>query len=146
MSKTIIFAIFGGFFASTASLFAKLAVDESALRFSLYFDRDPQTIKLFFHGVMVLLLVLSNSLMWLFFSKALSSSGSGSTVYVTAIQNLVNFSFTALYGTLIFHKSVGLKWWLGVSFIASGLAIISRQDPETKKSSEKEKPQEKKDL
>ncbi|XP_046883513.1 transmembrane protein 42a [Hypomesus transpacificus] len=67
-------------------------------------------------------LVICNTVMWTFFSKALrhSFSSARATVAITAS----NFIFSTFLGKLVFGETHSALWWVGISLTLSGLLVL----------------------
>ncbi|RKP38804.1 hypothetical protein BJ085DRAFT_1898, partial [Dimargaris cristalligena] len=70
----------------------------------------------------LVLIGLSNILMWALFSKALHKADSSITV--TVYNTAVNFFLTALLGNLVFGEPLSLRWWFGSSLILLGTVLM----------------------
>lgn len=108
---SITLAIISGIFASLASLFSKIGVTSMNPLFGA-------------------LMVASNILMWITFTKALSSSPSSITVQV--LNASANTITTGLSGLLVLGEAVSPKWWIGAAFMLCGTLILSRKEGQTK--------------
>lgn len=78
-------------------------------------------------GFFVVLMLISNALVWRYFVKGLHSSDS-STLVPTVISTASNFIVSALLGSLIFAEKTSLTWWIGAVMILSGLFCIVSED------------------
>ncbi|PVU95205.1 hypothetical protein BB560_005878 [Smittium megazygosporum] len=152
-TNTIFYSVLGGLNAALASLFAKLAVDSHTNIISEYilslllssitalkyyypiglkeftgFDLilKPENISYAVKALFVFLILVTNSLMWLFYSKSLAATGeNSSSIAATGTQNLSNFCFTAFFGYIVFGSTMPSKWYLGIFFITVGLTLLS---------------------
>ncbi|XP_036617313.1 transmembrane protein 42 isoform X2 [Trichosurus vulpecula] len=68
------------------------------------------------------LMIVSNSLMWAFFSKALSISTSSATASLTMTAS--NIIASAFLGYLLYGEYCAVMWWAGVVLILYGLALM----------------------
>ncbi|XP_074127771.1 transmembrane protein 42 isoform X3 [Sminthopsis crassicaudata] len=68
------------------------------------------------------LMIVSNSLMWAFFSKALSISSSSATASLTMTAS--NIIASAFLGYLLYGEYCAVMWWAGVVLILYGLALM----------------------
>ncbi|XP_067943037.1 transmembrane protein 42-like [Watersipora subatra] len=127
----IIYGIEAGLFACLASVFGKLALgDNDVLRICLemgeYYESDWMAPCYRFSPIIrfmcILLIVASNSLMWIFFSKAMNASST--TAAALAVNSAANFLFTALAGAALFGERLSLQWLVGTGFIVAGLLCI----------------------
>ena len=48
-----------------------------------------------------------------------------STLVATVTQSSVNFTCSALFGLLLFGEPLPLQWWIGMSCMAAGVALLS---------------------
>ncbi|KAJ2747683.1 hypothetical protein GGI20_000332 [Coemansia sp. BCRC 34301] len=128
--KTL-FALAGGAFAALGSVSAKLAVDQRTGTLALAVAEmvpgaDLGTVMLVTRGAMLAAIGACNFFMWLFFTKALRYGRS--TARVMMLQTVANFATTALCGVYVFGDVLGLRWWMGASLIAAGLALLNSAD------------------
>ncbi|XP_050585528.1 transmembrane protein 42 isoform X2 [Bombus affinis] len=106
-------AIVSGFFATIGSLHGKLAG-----------GADVDSIfGLLLKGVLLILMIISNTVGYAFFVKALNTSGSSLPCTITSAAT--SYICSALTGSLIFNESTSLTWWCGISFVILGLLVIS---------------------
>ena len=47
------------------------------------------------------------------------------TLVATVTQSAVNFTCSAIYGMVLFGEPLPLQWWLGMSCMACGIALLS---------------------
>ncbi|XP_033353587.1 transmembrane protein 42 [Bombus vosnesenskii] len=106
-------AVISGFFATIGSLLGKLAGGA---------DVDS-TFGLLLKGVLLILMIISNTVGYAFFVKALNASGSSLPCTITSAAT--SYICSALTGSLIFNESTSLTWWCGISFVILGLLVIS---------------------
>ncbi|KOC66984.1 hypothetical protein WH47_12411 [Habropoda laboriosa] len=136
-------AVISGFFATGGSLFGKLAGN---------IELDS-IVGMLFKGILLILMVTSNTVGCTFFVKALNASGSSlpctiasaATSYVCSViyssidiytetraqrKEIVYLDlflllfFKALAGFLVFNESTSMYWWCGISFVILGLLLI----------------------
>ncbi|CAJ0587025.1 unnamed protein product, partial [Mesorhabditis spiculigera] len=110
-----------------AGVFASLAAIASKVTFANYsWQNDPLPFLAFLSAALV-----SNVLMWLFFTKALARSTS--TVKVMAINTGTNFALTGILGAAIWGETHSIVWWLGLSLVISGSALLLNEEDEKKR-------------
>ncbi|XP_020792788.1 transmembrane protein 42-like [Boleophthalmus pectinirostris] len=68
------------------------------------------------------LLLVCNTVMWTFFSKALRHSSSSARVTVTTTAS--NFISSAVFGHVIFEETQDTLWWIGLSLTLCGLLLL----------------------
>ncbi|KAF3427424.1 hypothetical protein E2986_10258 [Frieseomelitta varia] len=107
-------AVVSGFFSTVGSLFGKFAGGAEANSIS----------GLLLKGVLLVLMVTSNTVGCTFFVKALNASGSSLPCTITSAAT--SYICSAFAGSLIFNESTSLTWWCGISFVILGLLLISR--------------------
>ncbi|XP_017788368.1 PREDICTED: transmembrane protein 42 [Habropoda laboriosa] len=123
-------AVISGFFATGGSLFGKLAGN---------IELDS-IVGMLFKGILLILMVTSNTVGCTFFVKALNASGS--SLPCTIASAATSYVCSALAGFLVFNESTSMYWWCGISFVILGLLLIchvpSKKDaaPSVKKSKE----------
>ncbi|CAK9806288.1 Transmembrane protein 42 [Anthophora quadrimaculata] len=123
-------AVVSGFFATVGSLFGKLAgnVEMDSL------------LGLLLKGILLILMLTSNTVGCTFFVKALNASGS--SLPCTIASAATSYVCSAFAGFLVFNESTSIYWWCGISFVILGLLLIchapTKQDavPSMKKSKE----------
>ncbi|CAL7932785.1 unnamed protein product [Xylocopa violacea] len=107
-------AVTSGFFATIGSLFGKLA---GSVEVDFVFGS-------LLKGILLILMVTSNTVGCTFFVKALNASGS--SLPCTIASAATSYICSALAGILIFNESTSLSWWCGISFVILGLLLICR--------------------
>ncbi|XP_033326199.1 transmembrane protein 42 isoform X2 [Megalopta genalis] len=107
-------AIVAGVFATVGSLLGKLAGN---------FGMDS-VVGLLLKGVLLILMISSNTIGCTFFVKALNASGS--SLPCTIASSATSYVCSALAGFLIFNESTSITWWCGISLVILGLFFISR--------------------
>ncbi|XP_078048412.1 transmembrane protein 42 [Augochlora pura] len=112
-------AIVAGVFATVGSLLGKLAGN---------FGMDS-IVGLLLKGVLLLLMISSNTIGCTFFVKALNASGS--SLPCTIASSATSYVCSALAGFLIFNESTSITWWCGISLVILGLFFISRVPAKT---------------
>nr|XP_033326201.1 transmembrane protein 42 isoform X5 [Megalopta genalis]XP_033326202.1 transmembrane protein 42 isoform X6 [Megalopta genalis] len=75
-------------------------------------------------GVLLILMISSNTIGCTFFVKALNASGS--SLPCTIASSATSYVCSALAGFLIFNESTSITWWCGISLVILGLFFISR--------------------
>jgi len=70
--------------------------------------------------------MLSNIIMWAFFTRALTASPSTTKVSIT--NTSANFLVTALLGMLVFKEQVGGLWWVGAGMMGGGCILVGMRD------------------
>lgn len=119
----VVFSFSSGILACLVSILVKFAFSSSST---------------WFHTVaLVALAFVSNSLMWLLFSKSLALTDK--TVYATGLNKLANFVVSAFAGLVFFNEKLDLiQWMIGILLISLGLYLIASSSS-TLKDAEKEK-------
>lgn len=111
-SLILLYSFSSGILASVVSILIKLAFDTSLSPYWLQ------------KGALIALAFVSNSLMWLLFSRSLALSDN--TVYATGLNKLANFVVSALVGLVLFNEHFDLiQWSIGIVFISLGLFLIA---------------------
>ncbi|XP_043263372.1 transmembrane protein 42 [Colletes gigas] len=105
-------AVVAGLFTTVGSLFGKLAGNVEAV----------SAVALIIKGILLVLMVTSNTVGCSFFVKALNASGS--SLPCTIASAATSYVCSALAGYLIFNESTSLCWWCGITFVTSGLLFI----------------------
>ncbi|XP_076668327.1 transmembrane protein 42 [Andrena cerasifolii] len=121
-------AVVAGLFATIGSLLGKLAGGVEL----------DSVVALLLKGVLLILMVTSNTVGCTFFVKALNASGS--SLPCTIASAATSYVCSALAGFLIFGESTSVVWWCGISLVILGLLFICRA-PKTGESAEKSKKQ-----
>ena len=119
-------AVVAGLFATIGSLLGKLAGGVEL----------DSVVALLLKGVLLILMVTSNTVGCTFFVKALNASGS--SLPCTIASAATSYVCSALAGFLIFGESTSVVWWCGISLVISGLLFICHA-PKTDQSAEKSK-------
>ncbi|XP_031837542.2 transmembrane protein 42 isoform X1 [Nomia melanderi] len=107
-------AIVAGFFATVGSLLGKLAGNVGI----------DSVVGLLLKGVLLVLMVSSNTVGCTFFVKALNASGS--SLPCTIASAATSYVCSALAGSLVFNESTSITWWCGILLVILGLFFISR--------------------
>mmetsp|Transcript_13745 Transcript_13745/g.29735 ORF Transcript_13745/g.29735 Transcript_13745/m.29735 type:complete len:83 (+) Transcript_13745:123-371(+) len=68
-------------------------------------------------------MLLMNAFMIHYYVQALNISG---TMVGTLVNTAVNLLCSSLFGWLLFDESLSLQWWIGASFMATGIYCIQR--------------------
>lgn len=85
-------------------------------------DAHSTFLELVIRVIFFLLNLLSNAVMWAFFTRALTAGPS--TTKVSVINTASNFIITALLGAVVFAETVGSWWWLGAVMMGSGCVLV----------------------
>ncbi|KZC04187.1 hypothetical protein WN55_02076 [Dufourea novaeangliae] len=112
-------AVVAGFFATVGSMLGKLAGNagmDSVVGFLL-------------KGILLVLMVTSNTVGCTFFVKALNASGS--SLPCTIASAATSYVCSALAGSLIFNESTSMTWWCGISLVILGLFFICHSPTKT---------------
>ncbi|XP_033326197.1 uncharacterized protein LOC117220390 isoform X1 [Megalopta genalis] len=133
-------AIVAGVFATVGSLLGKLAgnfgmdsVVNNAISIFIILSLARTMIDdsyllnkvgLLLKGVLLILMISSNTIGCTFFVKALNASGS--SLPCTIASSATSYVCSALAGFLIFNESTSITWWCGISLVILGLFFISR--------------------
>ncbi|XP_020843006.1 transmembrane protein 42 isoform X2 [Phascolarctos cinereus] len=119
----------GGGLGAFAAAFAKLALKPTTSRGPEEEEQElpyPPAMQawltLMFRLMAFSLMIVSNSLMWAFFSKALSISSSSATASLTMTAS--NIIASAFLGYLLYGEYCAVMWWAGVVLILYGLALM----------------------
>ncbi|KAJ1816192.1 pyridoxamine-phosphate oxidase [Coemansia sp. RSA 2671] len=133
LAPSSFFALSAGVFAALSSVSAKLAVDQHtesvAQALGLIFPGfDGRLLGLVTRASMVAAIGASNFFMWLLFTKALRYGQS--TARVMMLQTVANFATTAACGVYMFGDALAIRWWMGASLIAVGLALLNTEKSE----------------
>ncbi|KAI1297914.1 hypothetical protein HDE_04430 [Halotydeus destructor] len=119
-------SVLSGIMAATASLFGKLAMDSDALGHLVpYLVKGDQKLGHWYtviRALLLVLMVLTNTVMWTMFTKALVKSRT--SLEATVVNTAANFIFTAIFGTLLFDETIGFLWFLGSIMILIGLILV----------------------
>lgn len=128
----IIYAAQAGLFACLASVFGKLALGENDImrvcldigeRSGLDLVAPCSRLSPFVRIGCLALIFACNSLMWLFFTKAMNASET--TAAALAVNSATNFLFTGIAGALLFGEALSWRWVVGTLFIVVGLVCIN---------------------
>jgi len=143
LTNHLLFALFSGTCAALGSLFGKIAfgnhdlIDHMMVTINgMVLDMFDIDVPLYYVGyicktMVLLLFIVSNVLMWLFFSKAMALSTS--TVEATVVNMAANFIISGFIGRICFGEHASILFYVGLSFILLGLFIIlSNQNKDTK--------------
>ncbi|KAJ2812599.1 pyridoxamine-phosphate oxidase [Coemansia furcata] len=133
LAPSSFFALSAGVFAALSSVSAKLAVDQHtesvAQALALIFpSAGSRVLGLLTRAGMLAAIGICNFFMWLFFTKALRYGQS--TPRVMMLQTVANFATTAACGVYIFGDVLAVRWWMGASLIAVGLALLNSEKSE----------------
>ncbi|KAM8978417.1 transmembrane protein 42 isoform X1 [Sarcophilus harrisii] len=124
-------SVAAGGLGAFAAAFAKLALkptsrgpeEEEGQEQELSYPPAMQAwLTLMFRLMAFSLMIVSNSLMWAFFSKALSISSSSATASLTMTAS--NIIASAFLGYLLYGEYCAVMWWAGVVLILYGLALM----------------------
>jgi multidrug transporter EmrE-like cation transporter len=123
-------AAIAGLFAATGGLFAKLSTGEAIWidRVCHYFSSSSDVCSVIKYGLrasMFVLMLLVNSFGTGFQMSAMAATSSGIATVINTGSNLI---VTALYGMMIFNEQLSIQWYIGATFIAVGISIISTVD------------------
>ena len=113
-------ALASGFGAALASVFGKLAFDETLIR--LHFEDQPESVHLAIRGLCFVGIFLSNVVMMGLFARCLQRSTS---LAATVSNCATNFCFTGVLGVLLFGEHLSATWLLGICSLLAGLFLIS---------------------
>jgi drug/metabolite transporter (DMT)-like permease len=121
-----------GFCASLASVFGKLAMNETFLHAWLHHTLNLDgalltAVKTSLRLVFFVAIFLANAVMWNLFVKSMNYFGS---VNAVVVNTACNFFFTAVFGYFCFREPLSLWWWLGASFIIIGVLLMRRGSPQ----------------
>ncbi|XP_063995227.1 transmembrane protein 42 [Diachasmimorpha longicaudata] len=111
-------SVVAGIFATTGSLFGKLAgsVEMESMGLAL--------LKITLFGVMILF----NTAGCTFFVRSLQ--GCGSSLPSTVVSAATNYFCSALVGFLVFGETTSMLWWCGTSLVLLGLILICYSSPD----------------
>ena len=70
--------------------------------------------------------LLSNVVMWILFTRALTAANS--TTRVSILNTSANFMTTALLGFLLFSEGLPLGWWLGAALLGAGSFVSGARE------------------
>ena len=123
-------AAIAGLFAATGGLLAKLSTGDSILidQICTYLNSSGSICAMIQYGcraLMFALMLLVNSLGTGFQMSAMAATSSGIATVINTGSNLL---VTALYGLMVFNEKLSVQWYIGASFIALGISIISSSD------------------
>ncbi|XP_043794128.1 transmembrane protein 42 [Apis laboriosa] len=111
--EKIYLALISGFFATTGSILGKLS---SNIEINSIFE-------LLLKGILLLLMITSNTMGCTFFVKALNISKSSLSCTITSATT--SYVCSAFAGFLIFNEHISLNWWCGISLIILGLFFVN---------------------
>lgn len=121
--KLIIYSILSGVLACIVSVFMKLAFNLASISIiTNIIDKNSLLINLI-RLIFIGLSIISNLLMWLFYTKSLQLSTN--TLLATSINKLSNFIFTTLISYLLFNDKLTIKWFIGIQFLFVGILILN---------------------
>ncbi|XP_031795932.1 transmembrane protein 42 isoform X3 [Sarcophilus harrisii] len=118
-------SVAAGGLGAFAAAFAKLALKPTSRGPEEEQEQEPAVhawLTLMFRLMAFSLMIVSNSLMWAFFSKALSISSSSATASLTMTAS--NIIASAFLGYLLYGEYCAVMWWAGVVLILYGLALM----------------------
>jgi len=123
-----------GCFGCFASVFAKLAMDDTLLTHlaSILFQDDSlkSNVIIVLRVFCFCLVFLWNAIMWNLMAKAYQK---GNTVHALLVNSSFNFLFTGIFGYFLFKENLSIKWWIGSMFIVAGLYLINSVKNKEKK-------------
>ncbi|KAI9652731.1 MAG: hypothetical protein M1831_006624 [Alyxoria varia] len=70
--------------------------------------------------------LLSNAIMWILFTRALTAATS--TTQVSILNTSCNFMVTALLGWLVFSETLPVGWWAGAALLVAGSVVIGARE------------------
>ncbi|KAF7989569.1 hypothetical protein HCN44_008243 [Aphidius gifuensis] len=105
-------SIIAGIFATTGSLFGKLAgaVETGTI------------IEITFKLSLFIIMIIFNTAGCTFFVKSLQ--GCSSSLPATVVSAATNYFCSALAGFLVFGETTSMLWWCGTSLVLLGLILI----------------------
>ena len=86
---------------------------------------DSKFAELMLRAVFFGLNLLSNAIMWILFTRALTAASS--TTRVSVLNTSANFLVTAVYGLLVFGEGLSWEWALGAALLVGGCVVIGRR-------------------
>lgn len=134
----LMYGVQAGIFACLASVFGKLALHDRdiqslCMKIGERLDYDLvapcSRIAPFLRVACFGMVFVSNSLMWLYFTKTLNVSST--TAEAVAVNSAANFLFTGIAGVILFSEVVTWKWALGTCCIIFGLVCINLSNSES---------------
>lgn len=72
--------------------------------------------------------LLSNAIMWILFTRALTAASS--TTRVSVLNTAANFMVTAVLGMAVFREKLPGLWWVGAAFLVAGSVVIGMRGEE----------------
>ena len=138
MSKPLLltYGVQAGMFACLASLFGKLALSDDDImqicmkigdRYDMDIVAPCARISPLIRAACFGMIFISNSFMWLFFTKTLNVSAT--TAEAVAVNSATNFSLSGLSGMVLFGEAISWKWAAGTLCIILGLFCINLSQP-----------------
>ncbi|GAM20288.1 hypothetical protein SAMD00019534_034630, partial [Acytostelium subglobosum LB1] len=128
-----VLALIGGVFASLSSVFGKIVVDTNFLSLYISQEKVDYAIRLVsFAGIFI-----CTTMQWRYSAKSMDLS---SSLSATVIATASNFFFSAFFGWLFFKEFLAPQWWIGATFIVTGLFLMnadSEKQPQPSSSSSK---------
>ena len=121
-------SLVSGVFAALSSMLGKLAFGSKEFEnlvltlMTMIPGTNPVQLQICLWWLMLLLLVLANVAMWVFFSRAMMLSPN--TIEVTSVNSVANFLFSTLIGVIIFNEALTISWIAGILLMVMGLLII----------------------
>ncbi len=112
----ISYSSISGLLACVVSVFMKLA-------FNL------ESINIITRILLIILSLLSNTFMWIVYSKSLQLSSN--TLLANSLNKFSNFLFTTTSAYLLFNEQLSIRFFIGLSFILFGILIISNASTRT---------------
>jgi len=86
----------------------------------------------------LMLMLISNAMVWRFFVKGLHSDTNSSTIIPTVVSTASNFFISGVLGCLIFNEVTNLLWWTGAVMVVAGLYLIVSEDEDKSKEDKRE--------
>ena len=102
----------------------------ASLSHTLGYTDSSRFVELVVRGLFFTCNLLSNALMWILFTRALTAANS--TTRVSVLNTSANFMVTAVLGMAVFSEGLPLAWWGGAVMLLTGSVIIGRRDEEGK--------------
>lgn len=134
-SLLLLYGVQAGMFACLASIFGKLALNDTditalCMQIGTRYDYDLvapcSRIAPWLRAVCFGMIFACNSLMWLYFTKTLNVSDT--TAEAVAVNSATNFLLTGLAGMILFGEPISMKWVIGTCCIILGLVCINMAD------------------
>ncbi|KAL9093079.1 MAG: hypothetical protein Q9159_000438 [Coniocarpon cinnabarinum] len=122
----LLWALGSGAFAATNGVFAKLTTADTTHNLSHRFFADSPIFELALRALFFGLNLLSNAIMWILFTRALTAASS--TTRVSVLNTSANFLVTAVYGLLVFGEGFNWEWGVGAMLLVGGCVVIGRRE------------------